>query len=157
MDFEFGNQGHLKTKDKRNMEDCGTRVGVVVESEGEKVVVRIEQMSACAGCHSRDFCSSSDKKEKEIEVHTSQADRYAKGDRVKVGITTKLGFKAVLLAFLLPFAVLMFAILLSLQVFRLDEALSCIIALLATSLYYLILYKYRRKIQKQFIFTIEHA
>ena len=157
MDFEFGNQGHLKTKDKRNMEDCGTRVGVVVESEGEKVVVRIEQMSACAGCHSRDFCSSSDKKEKTIEIHTSQADRYAKGDRVKVGISTKLGFKAVLLAFLLPFAVLMFAILLSLQVFRLDEALSCIIALLATSLYYLILYKYRRKIQKQFIFTIEHA
>lgn len=139
------------------MEDCGTRVGVVVESEGEKVVVRIEQMSACAGCHSRDFCSSSDKKEKTIEIHTSQADRYAKGDRVKVGISTKLGFKAVLLAFLLPFAVLMFAILLSLQVFRLDEALSCIIALLATSLYYLILYKYRRKIQKQFIFTIEHA
>ncbi len=139
------------------MEDCGTRVGVVVESEGEKVVVRIEQMSACAGCHSRDFCSSLDKKEKTIEVHTLQADRYAKGDRVKVGISTKLGFKAVLLAFLLPFAVLMLAILLSLQVFRLDEALSCIIALLATSLYYLILYKYRRKIQKQFIFTIEHA
>lgn len=157
MDFEFGNQGNLKTKDKRNMEDCGTRVGVVVESEGEKVVVRIEQMSACAGCHSRDFCSSSDKKEKEIEVHTSQADRYAKGDRVKVGITTKLGFKAVLLAFLLPFAVLMLAMVSSLQIAGLDEAVSCLIALLATAVYYLVLYRYRRKIQKQFIFTIEHV
>lgn len=139
------------------MEDCGTRVGVVVEIEGEKVVVKIEQMSACAGCHSRNFCSSSDKKEKEIEVHTSQADRYAKGDRVKVGISTKLGFKAVLLAFLLPFAVLMLAMVSSLQIAGLDEAVSCLIALLATAVYYLVLYRYRRKIQKQFIFTIEHV
>lgn len=139
------------------MENCNSRLGIVEGSNGERLVVKIEQLSACASCHSQEFCSSLDKKEKTIEVHTSQADRYAKGDRVKVGISTKLGFKAVLLAFLLPFAVLMLAILLSLQVFRLDEALSCIIALLATSLYYLILYKYRRKIQKQFIFTIEHA
>ena len=139
------------------MENCNSRLGIVEESNGERLVVKIEQLSACASCHSQEFCSSLDKKEKTIEVHTSQADRYAKGDRVKVGISTKLGFKAVLLAFLLPFAVLMLAMVSSLQIAGLDEAVSCLIALLTTAVYYLVLYRYRRNIQKQFIFTIEHV
>ena len=139
------------------MEKCSGREGIVAKSDTERVVVMIEQMSACASCHSREFCSSLDKKEKVVEVFTPQAYKYTTGDRVKVGISTKLGFRAVLLAFLLPFAALMTAMILSLQVLALGEALSCFVALLAVALYYAVLYKCRKKIQKQFIFTIEHV
>ena len=75
-------------------------------------------------------------------------------DKVKVSISTKLGMKAVFIAFVLPFVFLMIAIVLSLKVFDLSEALSCLIAISVMGIYYFILFKRKNSLQKQFVFKI---
>ncbi len=38
--------------------------GVVTGLEGKKAFIKIEQTSACSGCHAKTFCTASDKTEK---------------------------------------------------------------------------------------------
>ena len=93
----------------------------------------------------------------EIEVATDKAADYKIGDKVKVSISTKLGMKAVFIAFVLPFVFLMIAIVLSLKVFDLSEALSCLIAISVMGIYYFILFKRKKSLRKQFVFKIHHC
>lgn len=139
------------------VENCSEQVGIVVDVKPKEVVVKIEQKSTCANCHSRGACTSFDKKDKEIEVATDKAADYKIGDKVKVSISTKLGMKAVFIAFVLPFVFLMIAIVLSLKVFDLSEALSCLIAILVMGIYYFILFKRKKSLRKQFVFKIHHC
>lgn len=139
------------------VENCSEQVGVVVDVKPKEVVVKIEQKSTCANCHSRGACTSFDKKDKEIEVATDKAADYKIGDKVNVSISTKLGMKAVFIAFVLPFVFLMIAIVLSLKVFDLSEALSCLIAISVMGIYYFILFKRKKSLRKQFVFKIHHC
>lgn len=139
------------------VENCSGQVGIVVDVKPKEVVVKIEQKSTCANCHSRGACTSFDKKDKEIEVATDKVADYKIGDKVKVSISTKLGMKAVFIAFVLPFVFLMIAIVLSLKVFDLSEALSCLIAISVMEIYYFILFKRKKCLRKQFVFKIHHC
>ena len=65
----------------------------VVESVGPHAVkVRIMQTSACAACQAASFCHASESKEKMIEVFTSSASSFEKGDSVVVWATVVVGF-----------------------------------------------------------------
>lgn len=139
------------------VENCSEQVGVVVNVKPKEVVVKIEQKSTCANCHSRGACTSFDKKDKEIEVATDKAADYKIGDKVKVSISTKLGIKAVFIAFVLPFLFLMIAIVVCLKCLNLSEALSCLIAICITVVYYYVLFKRKNSLQKQFVFKINHC
>ncbi|MBQ2386616.1 MAG: SoxR reducing system RseC family protein [Bacteroidales bacterium] len=139
------------------VENCSEQVGVVVDVKPKEVVVKIEQKSTCANCHSRGACTSFDKKDKEIEVATDKAADYKIGDKVKVSISTKLGMKAVFIAFVLPFVFLMIAIVVCLKCLNLSEALSCLIAIVITAVYYCVLFKRKNSLQKQFVFKIHHC
>ncbi|MBQ2303560.1 MAG: SoxR reducing system RseC family protein [Bacteroidales bacterium] len=139
------------------VENCSEQVGIVVDVKPKEVVVKIEQKSTCANCHSRGACTSFDKKDKEIEVVTDKAADYKIGDKVKVSISTKLGMKAVFIAFVLPFVFLMIAIVVCLKCLNLSEALSCLIAIVITAVYYYVLFKRKNSLQKQFVFKIHHC
>lgn len=139
------------------VENCSEQVGIVVDVKPQEVVVKIEQKSTCANCHSRGACTSFDKKDKEIEVATDKAADYKIGDKVKVSISTKLGMKAVFIAFVLPFVFLMIAIVVCLKCLNLSEALSCLIAIVITAVYYYVLFKRKNSLHKQFVFKIHHC
>lgn len=74
------------------------------------------------------------------------------GDRVEVMVQERLAWKGVLLAYLLPFVV-MLAVIAGLEWVLDSETLIGTIALCAVALYYLILSFFRNKLQKQFSFT----
>ncbi|MCI7465431.1 MAG: SoxR reducing system RseC family protein, partial [Bacteroidales bacterium] len=103
------------------MEDCSTQYGIVTKVQTDRVFVLVEQKSACASCHARGACSSFDKKNKTIEVATKQASDYKKGDKVEVSISTRLGMKAVVIAFLVPFVLLVISLILCLKTFDFSE------------------------------------
>ncbi len=137
-------------------EDCSEQIGTVLEVQKNKVSVHIEQKSACVNCHSRGACSSLDKQDKVIEVITPNYNSYQKGDKVKVSITQKLGLRAVVIAFIIPFVWLMLILVASLQWWGLSEAFSCLTAILSIGVYYLFLFFLRDRIGKQFVFQITH-
>lgn len=136
-------------------EDCVEQKGIVIKKQENKVVVKIEQKSTCSSCHARGACTSLDKKDKEIEITTKDVENYSIGDEVIITISTKLGMKAVLIAFVLPLILIVLALFLSIKIFSLSQSLSALISLLVLSAYYFLLYKQNLFLSKQFNFTIK--
>lgn len=136
-------------------EDCVEQKGIVIKKQEDKVVVKIEQKSTCSSCHARGACTSLDKKDKEIEVKTKDAENYNVGDEVIITISTKLGLKAVLIAFVLPLILLVIALFLSIKVFSLTQSLSALISLIVVAVYYFLLYKQNHLLSKEFTFSIK--
>ncbi len=76
------------------------------------------------------------------------------GDHVEVLLTERLGWKAVLLAYIMPFVVMMLVIAL-LGLWSSNEVLVGTLSLGAVAIYYFILSFFRSKLQKQFSFTAQ--
>ena len=74
------------------------------------------------------------------------------GDRVEVMVTERLAWKAVLLAYILPFVVMM-AVIGLLNLWIESEAVVGTVALCAIALYYIVLSFFRGRLQKEFSFT----
>lgn len=136
-------------------EDCVEQKGIVIKKQENKVVVKIEQKSTCSSCHARGACTSLDKKDKEIEITTKDVENYNIGDEVIITISTKLGMKAVFIAFVLPLILIVLALFLSIKIFSLSQSLSALISLVVLSAYYFFLYKQNLFLSKQFNFTIK--
>ena len=117
-------------------EDCVEQKGVVIKKQQDKIIVKIEQKSTCSSCRARGACTSLDKKDKEIEIKTQDTQNYNIGDEVIITITTKLGMKAVLIAFVLPLILLVIALFLSIKLFSLAQSISALVSLLVVAAYY---------------------
>ncbi len=137
------------------MADIIKHQGVVEELNGTHVVVRIVQTSACSACSIKGHCNASESKDKWIDVYNVREGMYKKGEEVTVCGTTRMGMQAVILAFGVPFLVVMLALVVSLQVTGGNEWLSALIALVALLPYYVMVYLYRKKLTKRFSFYIE--
>ena len=141
--------------------------GIVIAVNSDNTVrVRIVQTSACSACKAKAMCASAESKEKEIMalfVGEEAKRRDIKlGDEVVVMVQQKMGWKAVLLAYILPFVVMMAVIVLGNQAIRLlgaeamgknGEAIIGTAALCAMGVYYIVLGFFKDKIQKDFSFT----
>ena len=77
------------------------REGIVAEVHPDEVVVRIQQLSACSGCHAKDFCTTADCKDRLIRVQTHGI-HYEVGQAVIIEGKDSVGRWAILLAFVLP-------------------------------------------------------
>jgi sigma-E factor negative regulatory protein RseC len=136
-------------------EDCVEQKGIVIKKQEDKVIVKIEQKSTCSSCHARGACTSLDKKDKEIEIKTKDTQNYNIGDEVIITISTKLGMKAVFIAFVLPLILLVIALFLSIKQFSLTQSLSALVSLLVVAAYYFFLYKQNLFLSKEFNFLIK--
>ena len=130
------------------MEHLG-RIDAVTPNDIRVVII---SQSACASCHAKGACSASDVSEK-IVVVSKTNHNFLVGETVKVLLKQSLGFKALFLAYILPFIVVITA-LFSLSSF-VSEGIAGILALLSLIPYYAILYFFKNKISKQFNFDIE--
>lgn len=114
--------------------------------------VVITSQSACASCHAKGACSASDVSEK-IVVVSKTGHNFLVGETVKVLLKQSLGFKALFLAYILPFIVVITALFIFSSF--VNEGIAGILALLSLIPYYTILYFFKNKISKQFNFDIE--
>ena len=130
-------------------------LGIVENINGSRLKVRIVQSSACSSCSVKGHCSASETKEKIIDDYNKNGVPCQIGERVMIVGTTSMGMKAVFLAFVLPFVVLLLALIFSLKLTGGDEVLSALISLATLVPYYLIIYMCRQKISRSFMFTLE--
>ena len=136
--------------------------GIVIAVNGDgTVLVRIVQTSACASCKAKAMCASAESKEKEILAIGDGL--LAIGDEAEVVVQQKMGRKAVLLAYMLPFVVMMSVVAIGnwllvigdgpLAMGKNGEAIIGTVALCAMGVYYIVLGFFKDKIQKDFSFT----
>ena len=148
---------------------------IIALNEDGTALVRIVQTSACAACKAKAMCASAESAEKEMTVTllgesapqksadfsgTPQAMRregerrgFAVGDEVEVMVQQKMGWKAVVLAYLLPFFVMLAVMLIGNAIWAVREEILGTVALCAMAVYYLVLGMFKDKLQKEFSFT----
>lgn len=128
--------------------------GIVENINGSHLSVRIIQTSACAACSVRGHCSSADSKEKVIDIIDSSASSFQVGEEVMVIGETSMGMRAVLLAFVLPFAVLILSLFIFMAIID-DELYAALLSLAVLIPYYYILWLNKTRLKQKFSFTIK--
>ena len=140
---------------------------IIALNEDGTALVRIVQTSACAACKAKAMCASAESVEKEMTVQlTVDSLQLTVGDAVEVMVQQKMGWKAVVLAYLLPFFVMLAVMFVGNGLLAIGdgatgllgdeakrEAVLGTVALCAMALYYLILGMFKDKLQKEFSFT----
>jgi positive regulator of sigma E activity len=126
--------------------------GVVWEVGKDYVSITLSSDTACSGCHAESLCNISGKQDKTINI-TGSYD-VSPGDNVKVMMQKAMGYKAVLLGYMVPLLIVIIslAILVSLGVRELIAGLGSISMLVP---YFLILLLFRDKIDRSFTFSLK--
>ena len=140
-------------QNKCRMADAIRHTGTVESIEGFRLAVRIAQQSACAACAAKGYCSTSEVREKIIYVDDAESGQYKLGDRVMVEISFSMGMKAVVLAFVFPFFLLvvsLFAFTACLE----REVHAALFSLLVLAFYYFALWMNRSRIKRRISFVI---
>jgi len=126
--------------------------GIIERIENQKVFVRIEQMAACNDCHAGSSCLVSGKKEKIIEVN-DHSGCYSPQEHVIVSVRSSMGLFAVVIAFAVPLLLVICSLIAGIMVSG-SEVLGGMAGLSVLVLYYPVLYLFRDRLQRKFIFTL---
>ena len=143
-------------------------LGIVENIQGSHLSVRIVQTSACAACSAKGHCSSADSKDKIIDIidtarsedyttlfrSDTAASSYQVGEKVMVVGETSMGMMAVVLAFVLPFVLLIFSLFLLMALVE-NELYAALLSLAVLIPYYFVLWLNKMRLKQQFSFTIK--
>ena len=130
--------------------------GIVKAIEKDKITVQISQSSACAACKAAGHCSASESKEKIIDVyHVNDINTYRVGDAVDVIASQRIAINAVLLAFGIPFLIMISVIFITSRLTS-NEAYMALAGLISLIPYYILLYLFRHRMRETFTFSVKH-
>ncbi|QIU96261.1 SoxR reducing system RseC family protein [Bacteroides faecium] len=129
-------------------------LGIVESIQGSHLSVRIVQTSACAACSAKGHCSSADSKDKIIDIIDTAVSSYQVGERVMVVGEMSMGMMAVVLAFIIPFVLLIFSLFLFMALIG-NELYAALLSLAILIPYYFILWLNKTRLKQKFSFTIK--
>ncbi len=126
--------------------------GTVLEVGLDTVTVCISSAAACVGCMVEGSCSLSDKEEKIIKV----TGRYnvKPGDRVTILMDQSMGYSALFLGYLLPLVIVIVSLIIAVSS-GISELRAGLISIGTLCPYYLILFIFRKRINKKFTFSLK--
>lgn len=130
-----------------------SHTGIVEGVADGCVSVRILQTSACAACKVAGHCNAAEAKEKRVDVWCADAARYTIGQQVTVAASMAVAHKALVLGFVMPF-LLVVAVLVTVLYLTKNEGMAALAALGSLVPYYLLLWWYRDRIQRDITFRI---
>jgi sigma-E factor negative regulatory protein RseC len=137
--------------------DCTTDTirhsGKVTGVSSDHYMISITTESACSACSVKGMCNVSNMKEEVLEIQREPDSNYSVGDAVDVVMEKSLGPKAVLLGYVVPFLLLFTTLIISLNLLN-NEGLAGLISVLIVVPYYLLLYAFRNRLKKTFVFRI---
>lgn len=129
--------------------------GFIESIEGEHIRVKIIQSSACSSCQAKAICSSSESKEKTIDVHTPTPNLYKKGEKVIICASETMGRNAVIFAFLIPLFLLIVWIVSAIKWLGMSELTAIGGVFILLTIYYTVLSFNKKRISKTLSFWIE--
>lgn len=127
--------------------------GVIHQIDGRHIRVQILQESACSGCHAKGACSAADMKDKFVDIESDGSD-YKVGEQVTLYGQSSMGLFAVLLAFVIPFLIILLTLFI-LKNYIDNEAISGSIALGTLLPYFIILSFFNSRLKSKLKFQIK--
>jgi sigma-E factor negative regulatory protein RseC len=129
--------------------------GVVEGLNESNLRIKVIQTSACVSYSAKEYCSSTDNKEKIIEINTPGNSDYQTGDKVIVTVAASVGMKVVCISsFIVPFFILVVSLFLFMFVTNKDELLSVLFSFLLI-FYYIVVWAKRGVLKKELSFTVK--
>ena len=116
--------------------DIFVHAGIISKINSDSVIVTLEQNIHCESCHVKGTCGVSESSTKEIEVPNS-SDFFKINERVDVILKKALGLKAVFWAYVFPFILMFFTLIIASNFLK--EWLAGLLSLFVLIPYYLIL------------------
>ena len=135
------------------MENNIRHEGVVQSIDGLKVTVKMTVGSTCSGCHAKGICGAADSRDKVVTAVNVNRLALSVGDTVAVEMRQTLAMKAVLICYLMPFIVLFASFCLMYLVCSV-EWVNVAVSLGLTALYFVLLWVFRRRIEKNVTFVV---
>jgi len=127
--------------------------GKITQIDGCKIQVQIIQVSACSSCHAKGACSASDMDEKIIEAESFDTTLKI-GDTVQLTGESSMGLFAVLIAFVIPFLLILLSLYVS-GFYTTNEAISGTISLGILIPYFIILSFFNKKLKNKLKFSVQ--
>lgn len=132
--------------------DCVEQKGIIEDIRDGVAKVNITTFSACSSCQSKSACHMGEEEVKVVDVHIGASD-FHKGETVRVIMKKSLGMRATLIAYILPFIIVLISLFILSSV-GLSEAVAGIISVSILAPYFIVLYLLRERFQKTFQFTL---
>ncbi|MDR2911726.1 MAG: SoxR reducing system RseC family protein [Alistipes sp.] len=127
--------------------------GVVSNVADRMVEVEFVTESACGECRAKGLCGVDDGNRRFVTVGDPMAKYYTVGEEVMIGVSEVMGIKAAVYAYIVPFFILLGALMLTTHI-GLPELTAGLSSLAAMSLYYIVLWLLRHRIEKEIVFKI---
>ncbi|MGM9741362.1 MAG: SoxR reducing system RseC family protein [Candidatus Cryptobacteroides sp.] len=127
--------------------------GRVVSVSQDSLTVEIVSSSACSSCKAASMCAMSESTTKTVDVRPVPGEKYIAGEEVEVLLSPSMGLKAALLAYFLP-VVLLIAVCVPLSFAGYGALLSGGVGLAVMAIYYVVLYFFRGRFEKEYEFRV---
>lgn len=127
--------------------------GNIIKIEGNLITVKILQVSACAHCAEKKFCTLAESKEKEITVSETNPEAYSIGEEVNIVTQKRQVFTAVLWAYIMPLILLFIGVGVG-TLLNLPEVHTALLGIAAVAIYYVFLMAINKILSKSLEFKI---
>lgn len=135
------------------MSKCVTHEGVVRAVKDGVLSVEVGRATACQSCSSRSRCTMGNGDTVMVDVPAGSG-TFAPGDRVQVSLSSDVGRRAVVIAYVLPLLLLVVAVVSFVSFFRCSEIVSIIAAFAVLALYYLVIYILRHRLNHRMVVVV---
>ncbi|MBP6977753.1 MAG: SoxR reducing system RseC family protein [Bacteroidales bacterium] len=127
--------------------------GTIEKVDDQSVYVKIQSASACSSCQIKGACNLAESRDKIVEVNRAVGEAYSVGEKVDLVMEQSSGTRAVILAYLIPFVLVLLSLVILLSA-GVKEGISALLSIFLLIPYYLLLYSFRDKLKKKFSTTI---
>ncbi len=132
--------------------------GIVVRTDltsGKVIVKIIDDEADCGSCPAAVVCSIAGNKSKELlEIPCDNPDRFRPGEKVRVSGSEKLHQKAIILAIVIPCAI-MLVVMTTIYLLTASQLSAALGGLGSTAFFFILLYLMRDRVRHEFIFSID--
>ncbi len=132
---------------------CTYRRGIIVELQGSTARVQFINESACASCHAKGACGMSESKLYEVEAIVDSSADFKVGDTVQVAVRNSQGYLALFFGYIFPSILLLMCVVVC-SLCGMGELPLALSLLGILVVYYLVLYRFRKRLSRRFSFTI---
>ncbi len=121
--------------------------------DGDRIDVEMVVDGACSSCNVKSACGMGHSESKVVQLVWAGASHFAVGEEVVVYIEERMGVKAALYAYIIPFFI-MLAVLLIMHQLGFSELVYGLSALGSVAVYWLVYRIFRKRIERDLIFKL---
>lgn len=121
--------------------------------DGDRIDVELVVEGACTTCKSAKACGMGESSDKVMSLVTASASAYCIGEEIMVSIEKRMGIKAAVYAYIFPFFIMILTLFVMFEA-GFSETVTGLTSLGSIGVYYIGMYFFRHRIEKEIIFKL---